>query len=244
MSKIIVANWKMAPNSLQEADAILKYISDYLDANVIICPPFIFTEEVAKLVNGARLGAQDISWEDVGADTGEVSGPMLRKLGVSHVIVGHSERRWKIGESNEIVNEKLKAILRNNMIPIVCIGEKRRDLNFKKFLKNQTCATFEGLSKDEVSRCMIAYEPVWAISSNPDAKPDSPVKALESIDIIKQVIASQCSNISNQLFLYGGSINPENVVNFINMKGIDGVLVGGASVNKKEFVKILSLAAH
>jgi triosephosphate isomerase (TIM) len=245
MNKLIVANWKMAPNSLSEADAILKYIRDFLNPNLIICPPFIFIEEIAKLVGQAMLGAQDIFWDDVGADTGEVSGPMLKKLGVKYIIVGHSERRWKLGESDEVVNKKLKAVLRNEMTPIVCIGEKVRDDSFKDFLKNQISETFKDLVADEVSRCIVAYEPVWAISSNPDAKPDTPSSALESLEVIKECLNSKFEIRNSKLnFLYGGSVNADNVIDFINQEGVDGVLVGGASVNKKEFIKILSLMAR
>src|SRR3989344_3259021 len=184
--KYIVANWKMSPTSLAEAEQILDFVNDHLESrnekelSLVFCPPFVFLEEVGKILktshfeHGASLGAQDIFWEDAGADTGEVSGPMLKKLGVEYVIVGHSERRWKLGESDEVVNKKIKAVLRNEMTPIVCLGEKVRDDNFKKFLEEQVNKTFEGLTTDEVERCIIAYEPVWAISTNPGAKPDTP----------------------------------------------------------------------
>ena len=206
-------------------------------------------EEVGKVLRtshleqNAELGAQDIFWEDMGADTGEISGPMLNKLGVQYVIVGHSERRWKLGESDEVVNKKIKAVLRNTMVPIVCVGERTRDENYKEFLKEQVGATFAGLSADEIGKCMIAYEPVWAISSNPGAKPDTPQNALESIAVIRETLTVNCKleTKNSPLFLYGGSVNSSNVSEFIGQQEIDGVLVGGASVNKEEFVKILSL---
>ena len=184
--------------------------------------------------------------------TGEVSGPMLRKLGVRYVIVGHSERRWKLGESDEVVNKKLKAVLRNEMTPIVCVGERTRDEDFKDFLKEQTLNTFAGLTADEVARCIVAYEPVWAISTTLGAMPDTPQSALESIKVIKEALIekSQIPNlksqtnsklkIKNSKFIYGGSITSANVREFLGSEGIDGVLVGGASVNKEEFVKILA----
>jgi len=260
--KLIVSNWKMAPSTWSEAEQILDFINDHLESrnekefSLVFCPPFVFLEEVGKILktshfeHEASLGAQDIFWEDKGSDTGEISGPMLNKLGVQYVIVGHSERRWKLGESDEVVNKKLKAVLRNEMIPVVCLGEKVRDEDFsakggpasgwKKFLQEQVEKTFAGLSRDELDKCIIAYEPVWAISSNPDARPDSPESAIESIKIIRDMLSFKFQ-VSSFKFLYGGSVTSKNITDFIGQKEIDGVLVGGASVNKEEFVKILSL---
>ena len=127
-------------------------------------------DDVNKILNTSRLaqqvelGAQDIALSDSGAWTGEVSGPMLKRLGVKYVIVGHSDRRWKISESDEIVNKKLKTILANEITPIVCVGERERNAEFKNFLKNQIEATFAGLSAGEIGKCLISYEPVWSIS--------------------------------------------------------------------------------
>jgi len=243
----------MAPNTLAEAGQILDSVDEYLgslnekEISLVFCPSFVFLEEVGKILktshleHQASLGAQDIFWEDAGADTGEVSGPMLNKLGVKYVIIGHSERRWKLGESDEVVNKKLKAVLRNEMVPIVCVGERVRNDNFKEFLKEQVEKTFAGLSQDDLGKCIIAYEPVWAISSNPDAHPDAPDSALESIGIIKKTLLANGHLLMANLYLYGGSVTSKNVTDFIQQQEIDGVLVGGASVNKEEFVKILSL---
>lgn len=251
--KTIIANWKMNPQTWAEAEQILDFINDYLESrnekefSLVFCPPFVFLEKVGDILktshleHEASLGAQDIFWDDTGADTGEVSGPMLSKLGVQYVIVGHSERRWKLGESDEIVNKKLKAVLRNGMVPIVCLGEKVRDDNFKEFLKEQTEKTFVGLSHDELEKCIIAYEPVWAISSNFNARPDSPEDSIKAIKTIWGAINKLGGKETRIPTLYGGSVNSKNVADFIGQKEIDGVLIGGASVNKEEFVKILSL---
>lgn len=249
MKKYIVANWKMAPASLAEAEDILAYIDEHLknepenkENSLIICPPFVFLDDVSKilktsqLAQRAELGAQDIGLADSGAWTGEVSGPMLKRLGVEYVIVGHSERRWKMDESDEIVNKKLKTILANNLTPIVCIGERERDKNFKEFLKQQIQATFAGLSADEIGKCLIAYEPVWAISSNPNARPDKPKDTLEAVVIIKETLGS------GTLVLYGGSVTSINAKDFLSLSEIAGVLVGGASVKKEEFVQILKIS--
>ncbi|MEX2090886.1 MAG: triose-phosphate isomerase [Candidatus Paceibacterota bacterium] len=267
MKKYIVSNWKNHPDTLAEAEQILNNVDEYLgslgekELSLVFCPPFVFTEEVGKtlrishLAHQAELGAQDISADDKIALTGEVTGPMLKKLGVRYVIVGHSERRWKLGESDEIVNQKLKVVLENELVPIVCLGERVRDADFKEFLRNQTEATFAGLSSDQISRCIIAYEPVWAISSNPGSHPDTPQSALESVDIIKRLLIEkfQVTSTKSQtnskfqipnskpLFLYGGSITSANSREFLSNDGFDGVLVGSASVNKDEFVRILSI---
>ena len=145
-----------------------------------------------------------------------------------------------MGESDDVVNKKLKAVLRNEMIPVVCVGERVRDDSFKEVLKEQVEKTFAGLSHDELERCIIAYEPVWAISTNPNARPDTPESAIESIKIIRDFLTFNFQ-LSTFNFLYGGSVTSKNVADFIRQKEIDGVLVGGASVNKEEFVKILSL---
>ncbi len=254
--KTIIANWKMSPQTLAEARDILEYVDDYLGSlnekekfGLVFCPPFVFLEEVSKELNmshlehEAALGAQDISTEDKGALTGEVSGPMLTRLGVEYVIIGHSERRWKLGESDELVNKKLKASLRNGLTPVVCIGERERNEGFKKFLEEQVKNTFKDLTSDEVGKCLVAYEPVWAISSNLGAKPDTPDSALESIKIIRDTLIGNWKLEIGNLFLYGGSVNSKNAAEFLKHKDINGVLVGSASVNKEEFVKVLMATA-
>ena len=242
----------MLPQTWAEAEQILDFVNDHLESrnekefSLVFCPPFVFLEEVGKVLNtshfehDAWLGAQDIFWEDIGADTGEVSGPMLSKLGVEYVIVGHSERRWKLGESDDIVNKKLKAALRNEITPIVCLGEKVRDENFKEFLKEQVEKTFAGLNHDELEKCMIAYEPIWSISSNPGSKPDSPEESIKAIKFIWGEINRLSGGETWISTLYGGSVTSKNIDEFIKRKEIDGVLVGGASVDKEEFVRILS----
>lgn len=266
--KTIIANWKNHPDSWAEAEQILDATNEYFSTTrqdlvdqvlpgIVICPPFVFLEEVGKVLktshfeHEASLGSQDIAVDDDTALTGEISGPMLSKLGVKYVIVGHSERRWphcaslaedgKLGESDEVVNKKIKAVLHNGMVPIVCVGERVRDDNFKEFLKNQIEKTFFGLSQDELGKCIIAYEPVWAISTSPDAHPDTPESAIESIGVIQDALISKFGIRNSNLFLYGGSVTSKNVADFIGQKEIDGVLVGGASINKEEFVKILKL---
>lgn len=250
--KIIVANWKAAVASLAEAQDILNFVDEYLKSipmnsplQIIFCPPFVFTEEVAKILREGKLtsycalGAQDIAVSDVGAQTGEVSGDMLSKLGVEYVIAGHSERRWKMGESDTDVNQKIKTALSHNLVPIVCLGEKDQNKDREKFLTNQTEETFKDLSAQDTARCMIAYEPVWAISTNPDAEPDTPESAAGAIEIIKKVLAARHPQLVDNRFLYGGSVNSINAATFTGGPSIHGLMVGSASVKKDEFIRIL-----
>ncbi len=246
--KLLIANWKMNPDSLAQANQILEAIDGHLEGmmyrnfSLVICPPFIFLEEVSKTLTTSRLGqsaflgAQDIALEDSGGFTGEISGPMLAGLNVRYVIIGHSERRWKMNESNEIVNIKLKSALRNTLTPIVCVGERERTADFKDFLRNQIKETFAGLSQEEKEACIIAYEPVWAISTTPGAQPDSPEGAHDSMMVIRELLPEA-------KILYGGSINANNAHDFLSRADMDGVLVGGASVRTEEFLKILTIAA-
>ncbi|HEY4520583.1 MAG TPA: triose-phosphate isomerase [Candidatus Paceibacterota bacterium] len=249
--KIIVANWKMNPQTLAEAQDILSFMESNVKPElaqksvVVICPPFVFIEEVSKILSTGRLadlcalGAQDIASKDEHALTGEVSGEMLEKL-VRYVIIGHSERRWKIGESDAEVNRKLKIALEHNLIPIICLGEK--DIhNREEFLIQQTENTFKDLDPQSMARCVIAYEPVWAISTTPDSQPDSPESAREAIEVIKKTLSQYHPQLVDIRFLYGGSVNSANAQSFLNEPSIHGLMVGSASVDKEEFVKILLL---
>lgn len=253
--KFIVSNWKTAVVSVAQAEGILDSANDFLDSlgerkelSLVFCPPFIFLEEVEKILGTghlehmAELGAQDIALSDAPAQAGEISGEMLGRLGVRYVIVGHSERRWKLGESDELVNKKLRAVLIHEMVPIVCIGEREQTDDWKKFLEDQVLATFAGLTADEIKKCIIAYEPVWAISSTPGAKPDTPESAVGSIQVIEHVLSVQYSVPSIQ-FLYGGSVDPANISSFLKPTEVNGVLVGRASAEKGEFVRVLAAAA-
>lgn len=244
--KFIIANWKMNPETLAQAREILEGVSGFFSEvpefnnSVVICPPFVFTEEVSKIMEmsslGSRieLGAQDIALGDDKSLTGEVSGEMLNKLNVRYVIAGHSDRRYKLDETDEIVNEKIKIILRHEMVPIVCIGELKREEGYQNLLRTQIKNTFSGLSVDEIKRCLIAYEPVWAISTTPGARAATLEDALGSINIIREELGSETR------VLYGGSVGADNAQEFLGIS--DGVLVGGASLNAEEFNKILDIA--
>jgi len=195
-----------------------------------------------------RRSVEEMPCEKVGRLEAEEEGVRFKFLTSPVELLGNDGVKvvkcikMELGEPDETVNKKLKAILRNAMVPIVCVGERVRDGNFKEFLKEQVEKTFAGLTPDDIGKCIIAYEPVWAISSNPGARPDTPESAIESIHMIREVLIGNWKLEIGNLpkVLYGGSVTSKNAADFIGQKEIDGILVGGASVNKDEFVKILS----
>jgi len=251
MKKLIIANWKMNPASLAEAEDIVAKLDENIRTipepkfDLVICPPFVFIEEIAKFLQGmsAQLGAQDVAFRPENAQTGEVSGAQLAKLGVRYVIIGHSDRRWKFGEDDATVNSKLKTALAEGLTPVVCLGERTREGNWQDELKVQTVATFRGLTSGQIGACVIAYEPVWAISTTPGAKPDTPASAVQSMSIIREVLADHYQ-LSTNNFLYGGSVTPGNVRDFLERSEISGVLVGAASLRPDDFAQILSIASQ
>ena len=217
MKPLIVANWKCNPTTLEEAKKIFKK-ANFPGAEVVICPPFIYLSSL-----GAK-GAQDCFWEEKGAYTGEISPKMLRDLGVEYVIIGHSERRV-LGETDEIINKKVKAALKAGLKPILCIGEKKGQ-DAKKIVNDQLKKDLKGIIKKDLKKIIVAYEPVWAIGTGNFC---SAVKAGKIRKFIKEKI--------NNTVLYGGSVNSKIAKDYLKT-GFDGLLVGGASLNAKEFRKI------
>ncbi|MDI6734191.1 MAG: triose-phosphate isomerase [Patescibacteria group bacterium] len=246
MGKIIIANWKMNPQN--EKNAVkLACQSDFL--NVVIAPPFPFFGAVKKVLKKAKLGAQDMFWEEQGAYTGEISPRMLKKLGAHYVIIGHSERR-ALGETDTIVNKKVVAALKTGLKVILCIGEPRQVRNkgltaVKNFISKQFKADLKGLNlKSYNSKLTIAYEPVWAVSLgryDKHGKSDTPENAGYMIQWIKKFLNSRFL-IRNSMVLYGGSVNLKNAKSFLGLEGIDGALVGGASLRINEFKKIIRIS--
>ncbi|MEK7115155.1 MAG: triose-phosphate isomerase [Patescibacteria group bacterium] len=237
--KLIVANWKMNPVSVAEAIELAE-ASDY--DNFVICPPYPFLQAVKSVIKKAKLGAQDLFWSGpTGAYTGEVSAAELKKFGVEYVIIGHSERR-KLGETNEMVAKKMAAAAKEGLIPILCIGEtleeKKAGLR-EKVLSEQLKIGFSEIEnwKLKIGNLYIAYEPVWAISTNPNAEPDTPEETQKVIKFISNLPNIQHLK-SNIQFLYGGSVNAENAQSFLELKDISGALVGGASLKKDQIWKI------
>lgn len=246
MKKIIIANWKMNPQTLREAVALAKISGEMSrgakKAAVVICPPSVFLSEVAKaLPRGRLLGAQDVFWKEFGAYTGEVSPAMLKNLGVRFVLVGHSERR-ELGEGNDIVNKKVRRALESGLTPVLCIGERSRDEDgiYLSFLKNELEEGLRGVKKNEMARMIIAYEPLWAIGEGAP-RADTPDETFEVAIFIRKILnALYGKDVALAVpVLYGGSVNAKNAGPFLERGGVQGLLVGRSSLAPKEFGEII-----
>lgn len=256
MKKLIVANWKMNPASESEAVHLAKF-SD--EKNVVICPPFPFLGAVKSVLRKADLGAQDVFWQNPipgGAFTGEISINMLKKVGAAYVILGHSERRHYLAETDEIINQKLKAALAFGLKVVLCVGEplsvRTEGLkSAENFVKSQLVKDLKNTSnllrpsgasgdggKPTTQNLIIAYEPIWAIGTG---KPDKPEDSATKVSFIKAFLSTKTYNLKPHV-LYGGSVTSANSPRIFECKEIDGVLVGGASLKAEEFKKIIKIA--
>jgi triosephosphate isomerase len=246
---LIAGNWKMNLNHL-EAIAVTQKLSysleekDYEAVDITVLPPFTDIRSIQTLVDGDRLrltyGAQDLSPEVSGAYTGDISGGMLAKLGCTYVAVGHSERRAIHGESDELLNRKLKAALANEIAPIFCIGEElpiREAGTHVEHVLNQVRNGLKGLHKPDLKKIVFAYEPVWAIGTGKTATPEDAQEVCAAIRIELAKIASDEIAESARI-LYGGSVKSANIVEIMRQPDVDGVLVGGASLDPEEFARI------
>lgn len=240
MSKLLIFNWKMNPGTIHEAFSLTKS-SDY--KNVVVAPPFSFLETVGRTLKKAKLGAQDLFWESRGAFTGEVSAEQLKSLCVQYVIIGHSERRHKLGETDEMVAKKLKAALNAGLMPILCVGETAREHaagKTKEILKKQVNKALYKIPKRSTltaNRLIVAYEPVWAIGTG---NPETPASAKETIKYIKTLLNANRYTL-NAKMLYGGSVDSKNLGAYLRYKEIDGALVGGASLKKEEIKRMIQI---
>jgi triosephosphate isomerase len=240
MPKFIIANWKMNPDSPEAAQKLAKETDV---AGLVICPPFPFLPVVKTVIKNVRLGAQDVFWKDVGAYTGETSWHQLRHLGVKYVIIGHSERRQNLGETNAIVAKKLFAALEAEFTPILCVGETKAQKDNGEKYKVLAEELNVGLSLLPENICppqpiVIAYEPIWAIGTG---VPDKPEDTMETIRFMKTELLK--FNYKCQFrFIYGGSVTSKNAADFLKHKEIEGVLVGGASLKPDEIKKIVNIA--
>lgn len=247
---LMAGNWKMNLNHF-EAIALVQKLAfslkpaDYQACDVAVLPPFTDIRSVQTLVDADRLkiayGAQDLSEHDRGAYTGEIAGPMLAKLGCSYVVVGHSERREHHSESDETVNRKVHAALRNGMTPIICVGESlaiRRECDQVGYTLAQLEAAFAGLDEERAAKTVVAYEPVWAIGTGEVA---TPADAQEVCGEIRGRLARLYGDGLGTQYrvLYGGSMKASNVAGLMAMPDVDGGLVGGASLDADEFVALI-----
>lgn len=242
MSKIlVVANWKMNPVSKKEAENIFNGIKKgvkKLKSEIAVCPPFVYL----SLLKGLKIGAQNMFYEDKGAFTGEISPLMLKNYNVDYVIIGHSERRKYFGETDEIINKKIKKALGVGLKIIFCIGEtdsQRNNGEAEKIVEQQIKIGLEDIS--DVAGMVIAYEPVWAIGTGKACGVEDAKKMKEFIvRIITEIYGAETAG--QVRILYGGSVNSQNSAGYIKEAGYNGLLVGGASLNAEEFVKIIKSA--
>ena len=245
MRKIVIAgNWKMnktVAESVKLAADVVAAAKDIKNVVVAIAPTYLALAKVAEVVKGSnvKLAAQDVHWENQGAFTGKVSADMLKEIGVDFVIIGHSEQRSYFGETDETVNKKVKKVQSLDMTPIICIGEtlaERQGGQLESVLTTQVNGAYAGLSADDALRTVIAYEPVWAIGTGRTATPQ---QAQDVHAFIRAQLAALDPALASQVrILYGGSVKGSNAGELLAMADIDGGLVGGASLDAKEFLAI------
>jgi triosephosphate isomerase len=245
MARLIVGNWKMNFNP-NEASQHVHRLEDKItpkdNTGVVICPPFIDLYPIARDLDRKKLklGSQNIHYLDQGAFTGEISPAMLKGL-VDYAIIGHSERR-AMGEDDKLIAKKVAAALRNDIVPILCVGESLADREHKlstNVVVDQLTADLHQLTGDDVGKVVIAYEPVWAIGTGKFATPDEIAPVINAIHQTVEELYGEAGGAGIQV-LYGGSVNPENSKAYLAMDGIDGLLVGGASLNYEEFAGIVA----
>jgi len=244
MKNLIAANWKMNPNTQKEAkdlfEEVKNGVNNFKNCEVVVCPPNIYL----SVLNGLPLGAQNMFYEDKGAYTGEISAEMLRSSNVEYVIIGHSERRKYFGETDEVINKKIKVALAVGLKVIFCIGETAEERSAgqkEQVLEKQIKLGLAGISnftclrrqEFQISNLNLAYEPVWAIGTGNNCGVE---ETRESINFIKKFVPE------NTRVLYGGSVKSENSGVYIKEAGANGLLVGGASLNAEEFIKIVKSA--
>jgi triosephosphate isomerase (TIM) len=245
---LVIANWKMKLSSAEAvslAKKIKKAGAKYAGTEIILCPSFTELAEVGREINDSKLllGAQDCFWEETGAFTGEVSPSVLKEYGVTHVIVGHSERREHVKETYEMIHKKVRMLLSLHIVPVLCIGEtfeERQEGQKDVIIARQLHQALDGLWFNKMDSMVVAYEPVWVIGSGQDIDP-------EEIEHTNQIIIQTLYDlfpddvISKQIkIIYGGSVDPENAVSYSAQKSVQGFLVGSASLDATQFSAIIA----
>ena len=249
MKKIIIGNWKLNLDHL-EAIQLLQKINYSLPDNIedkieiILSPSFTSIRSLQTVISSdklkIKLSSQNVSQFSSGAYTGEVSATQLKKLEIDYGIVGHSERRTLFNEIDLVINDKVNRLIENDIVPVFCFGEpieERKSGSYFNFIENQINEGLKGLRKDKVNKLVVAYEPIWAIGTGEVASLENIVEVL---DFVKNIISKKpFFNEDNIKFIYGGSVSPDNAQEILNSKIIDGVLVGGASLDATKFVDII-----
>lgn len=235
------------PEAIDLADAVVRQTGDVTAVEVVLFPPFPNLETVSRSIAGSSLqqGGQDVFWEDRGAYTGEVSAPMLVAVGCRWVIAGHSERRRLLGEGSDVVNRKLRAALRNGLHVILAVGEtydERQSGRMERVLEEQLRESLTGVDAADMARVVIAYEPVWAIGTGETA---SPQQAVDAHAFVRRVLADLygAAIAGATRIQYGGSVTAQTATDLLSQPGIDGALVGGASLKPDDFAAIVKAAA-
>jgi len=247
---LLAGNWKMH-TTRAEATALIDGIKDAAraarDRDVVIAPPYTGLETAARALAGTGIGlaAQNLHWEPKGAYTGEVAAEMLKDVGCTSVIIGHSERRQYFGESDETVQQKIQAALRADLKPIVCIGETLREReagNTLPVIERQVRDGLAGFSRDVVRGLIIAYEPVWAIGTGRTATPEQAEEVHAAVRGLLRELAGEAGAEAVRI-LYGGSVKADNIDSLMAQPNIDGALVGGASLDPQAFSRIIAFVA-
>lgn len=245
----VAGNWKMNTNA-QTSWALAKAVASHAanlpsgKIKLAICPPFVYLQHVAAALSASNvaLGAQNVYFEHSGAFTGEISCEMLKDVGCSYAIIGHSERRHKMGESDELINKKLAAAIAGGLLPIFCVGElleQREAGRTEQVVTEQITKGLEGLDGERLSAVTIAYEPVWAIGTGKTATPQ---QAQEVHKLIRSIVAEQHGpELADEFVIqYGGSVKPDNAAEIMAQPDVDGLLVGGASLKSEDFAAIIN----
>ena len=239
---------KTISEAIELANGLKRNLYNIGNVEIVICAPFTCLDAVSELISESniKLGAQNMYWQEQGAFTGEISPLMLKDLGCKYVIIGHSERRHYFSETNETVNKKVKSALEHNLTPIVCVGEKLEERKAEKtfdIIRGHIINGLKDIPKEQLSKVVIAYEPVWAIGTGLTAKPE---QAQEVHSFIRQLLSEISDNdtAQNITIQYGGSVKPENTKELIKQKDIDGALVGGASLKAESFAEIVRISSQ
>lgn len=247
---IIIANWKMHPaesgEALRWARKIENAAKKIKNVQLAVAPPFIFLESIGRVFKNAVVGAQDVFWKDgVGAYTGEISALQLRNIKTSFVIIGHSERRNYIGETDQIVAHKVSTALKqDDMNVVLCVGEKEHDgKNLSLVVSSQVSKALDKVPAKFLKKLIIAYEPVWAISTTKGSMSAKPLDALQARILIQRVLADKYGTKGKEVrIIYGGSVDEKNIKSFLDEGRMEGALVGSASLDPDKFIKISLIA--
>ncbi|MEK7449900.1 MAG: triose-phosphate isomerase [Planctomycetota bacterium] len=243
---VIIGNWKMHTTAVEATDLLADLkneLAEVTDVEIGVSPPFVYINTARDILKNSniKLGAQNVYWEPAGAFTGEISAPMLKDSGCDFVIVGHSERRHLMGETDEMVNKKIKALLNTGLIPVFCVGEKleeREEGTTQTVIRKQVESGLDDIPVEKIKEIIVAYEPVWAIGTGKTATPQ---QAQEVHSFIRQLIIrlADAAAAEEIRIIYGGSVKPDNIDALMTEPDIDGALVGGASLKADSFAKIV-----